>query len=101
MALPNVLDGGFVFFFCCFVNPVELVISLTGFVGRNDDRLEAIDFLKLIGLGVGCSGHARQLAIQAEVILKGDGGHGLVFGLNRHTLFGLHRLVQTIAPASA
>ena len=39
MALPNILDGGFVFFFCCFVNPVELVISFTGFVGRNDDSL--------------------------------------------------------------
>ena len=39
MALPNVLYGSFVFFFCGFVNPVELVISFAGFIGGNDDSL--------------------------------------------------------------
>ena len=56
--------------------------------------------MKLIGLCVGRSRHARQFPIQTEIILKGDGGHGLVLSLNRHTLFGFNRLVQTIAPTA-
>ena len=39
MTLTNVFYGRFVFFFGGFVNPVELVIALANFIGRNDDSL--------------------------------------------------------------
>jgi hypothetical protein len=39
MTLPNILYGSFVFLFRGFVNPIELVVSLTNFIGRNNDSL--------------------------------------------------------------
>ena len=52
-------------------------------------------------LGVRRTGHAGELGIQAEVILEGDRGEGLVLGLDGHTLLGLDRLVQPLGPAAA
>ena len=78
-----------------------MVFTAADAVGRNDHCFQAIDFLELVGLGVGRAGHAPQLAVQTEVILEGDGSHGLVFSLNGYALFGLDRLVQAIAPAAA
>ena len=78
-----------------------MVFTAADTVRRNDHRFQTVNFLELIGLGVGRTCHATQLAVQAEIILEGDGGHGLVFGLNGHTFFGFHRLVQTIAPTAA
>ena len=57
--------------------------------------------MKLVGFGVGCTRHATQLAVQTEIVLEGDGRHGLVFSLNGHSFFGFHGLVQTIAPTTA
>ena len=57
--------------------------------------------MKLVGLGVGRTGHAAELVVQAEVILEGNRRQSLVFGLNGHAFFGLYRLVQAIAPAAA
>ena len=101
VAFADVLDGGFVFFARGFVNPVELVFAAADAVGGNNHGLEAVDFLELVGLGVGSAGHTRQLAVKAEVVLECDGGHGLVFGLDLDALFGFDGLVQAVAPAPA
>ena len=77
-----------------------MVFTAADAVGRNDHRFQTIDFLELVGLGVGRAGHTPQLAVQTEIILEGDGGHGLVFSLNGYALFGLDRLVQAITPAA-
>ena len=100
LAFDDVVYGGFVFFLGCFVNPVQLIFPLTGFVRRNDDGFQAVNFLEFIGFGVGGSGHAAELVVQAEIVLESDGGHGLVLRLNGNTFLGFDGLVQAIAPTT-
>ena len=52
-------------------------------------------------LGVGRARHARELGVEAEVVLEGDGGQCLVFGLDGHAFLGFYGLVQAVAPAAA
>jgi len=57
--------------------------------------------LELVGLGIGRTGHARELVVEAEVVLEGDRGQRLVLGLDGHAFFCLDGLVKAIAPAPA
>ena len=99
MAFADVGNGGLVFLMGGFIDPILLVIAATGLVGRNHHGLQPVNFLELVGFGIGRASHAGQLFVQPEVILESDGCHGLVFWLDRHTLLGLYRLVQAFAPA--
>ena len=101
MAFTDVGNGGGVTLLRCLVDAVQLVFALALAVRWNDHGLQTVDFLKLIRFGIGCTRHAADLVVQAEIILEGDRGQGLVFGLNLHTLFGFNRLVQAITPASS
>jgi hypothetical protein len=83
------------------VDEVELVLADGRQVRRDHHRLEAVDLLELVGLGVGRAGHAGELAVHAEVVLEGDRGERLVLALDRHAFLGLDRLVQAVAPAPA
>ena len=98
VAIADVINGGGVFFLGGFVHPIELVFAPADAVGRDDHGFQTVNLLKFVGLGIGRPGHPREFAVQAEIVLKGDGRQGLVFGLDVHTLFGLNRLVQAIAP---
>ena len=69
-------------------------------VGGDDDDLELVDLVELGGLGLGGSGHAGELLIEAEVVLEGDGGEGLVFLADGHAFLGFDGLVQAIGPAA-
>ena len=77
-----------------------MIFPFTGFVRRNDDGFQAVNFLEFIGFGVSSSGHAAELVVQAEIILESDGGHGLVLRLNGDTFLGFDGLVQAIAPTT-
>jgi hypothetical protein len=81
------------------VDEVETVRADHLHVRRHHHRLQAVDLLELVGLGVRRAGHARELAVHAEVVLEGDRGECLVFALDRHLLLGLDRLVQAVGPA--
>ena len=70
-------------------------------VGRDVDHLELVDLGELVGLGQRGAGHAGELGIQAEVVLEGDRGEGLVLRLDGDELLGLERLVQALAEAAA
>ena len=52
-------------------------------------------------VGLTGTGHARQLAVQTEVVLEGDGREGLALALHLDALFRLDRLMQTLVEASA
>ena len=68
-------------------------------MGRNQHDLQAVYVMQLSGFGVGGARHPGQTLIHAEIILKGDGGHGLVFTLDGDSLLGFNRLMQTVRPA--
>jgi hypothetical protein len=63
--------------------------------------LQIVDLLELGRFGVGRAGHAGQLVVHAEIVLKGDGGQGLVFVFDADVFLGLQGLVQPVAVAAA
>ena len=92
-------DDGVVLFIDGLVYEVLAVVPDHRLVRRHHQRFQTVDLLELVGLGVGGAGHAGELAVHAEIVLKGDGGERLVFVLDRDVLFRLDRLVQTVGPA--
>ena len=101
IAFAYVLDRRLVFLARRLVDPVELVLAPAWPVVRHDDGFQAVDFLKLVGLGVSGAGHACELAVKTKVVLEGDRRQRLVLGLDRDALLGFDRLVQAVAPAPA
>ena len=101
VTVADVVDRCLVFFLGGLVDAVELVVAAAGAVRRHHHGFQAVDFLEFIGLGIGRAGHAGELGVEAEVVLEGDRGQGLVLGLDRHAFLGLDGLVQTVAPAPA
>ena len=101
LLLDDVGDDRLVFFLFRPVDRVGLFDAPQLAVGRDDHDLELVDLVELFGLGVGRAGHARQLAVLAEVVLEGDGRERLVLALDLDLLLGLDRLVKTVAPAAA
>ncbi len=86
-------------FFCGF-SQVGLITHRSIFqVCRNRQHFQAVNFIEFLRLSQGCSGHASQFFIHAEVILNCDGGIGHVFSLDLDALLGLHSLMQSIGPA--
>src|SRR5690606_41354816 len=49
---------------------------------RSSDLFRLVDVAELLRLGGGGAGHARQLGVEAEVVLDGDRGQRLVLGLD-------------------
>ena len=70
-------------------------------IGRNDGDVEFVNLLELGSLGVGCTGHARELVVHAEIILEGDRGESLVLVFDIDVFFGFDRLVETVGPATS
>ena len=85
VAFDDVVDYGFELGLLGLVDQVLLVPSDHGLVGRDGD-------------GFGRAGHARQLLVEAEVVLQGHGRPGVVLLLDGDPLLGLHRLVQAVGP---
>ena len=92
-------DDGVVLFLDRLVYEVFAVVADHRLVRRHHQRFQPVNLLELVGLGVGRAGHAGELAVHAEVILKGDGRERLVFVLDRNVFLCLHRLVQSVGPA--
>ena len=101
MQIRDLLDHGPVLSIRIFVNNIGKVVTDHGMMGGDNRHIQVINFLKLGGLGVGCAGHAGQLVVHAEIILKGDGGHGLILALDLHPLLGLQCLMQPVAVTPA
>ena len=70
-------------------------------VGGDDDDVELVDAVELGGFGFRGAGHARELLVEAEVVLEGNGGEGLVFLADLHAFLGFDGLVEAIGPAAA
>ncbi len=70
-------------------------------VGRDRHHAELVDLVQLGRLGLGRTGHAGELVVEAEVVLQRDGGERLVLVLDRHPLLGLDGLVHALVVAAA
>src|SRR5690242_7704002 len=97
----DVLDARLEFGLRRLVDHVGLVVADHRLVGRDRDHAELVDRVELVGLGDGRTRHAGQLVVEAEVVLEGDGGEGLVLVLDRHPLLGLDGLVHALVVAPA
>ena len=95
----DVTDDGVVFLDTGAINLVKLVDAHHVAMRRNDHRLKVVDFLKLVGFGVGRAGHARELLVHAEEVLEGDRGKRLILVLDGDVFLRLDGLVQAVGPA--
>ena len=69
-------------------------------VGGNYCHFQAINLVELVRLSGGGTGHARQFVVHSEVVLQGNGSVSYTLPLNLDTFLGLHRLVQSVRPAT-
>ena len=99
--LFDLLDHGGVFLGPRAIDLVVAVVPNHRHVGRDFGDRELVDLGELAGLRHRRAGHARELGIEAEVVLEGDRGEGLVFLLDVDPLLGLERLVQPLGVAPA
>ncbi len=101
VALLHLADHGTVLALLGFVHGVLVVDTDHRAVGGDLHDVQLIDGGKLLLLGHGRTGHAGELAVQAEVILEGDGGQGLALPLDGDVLLGLDGLVQALGIPAA
>ena len=101
MALLDVIDDGGVLGVLGAVDEIGLVQTHHRSIGRDGHDAQRVDLLELVGLGHGRAGHARELVVEAEVVLESDRGQGLVLRLDLHALLGLDGLVESLVVAPA
>ena len=101
VALFNVINDSFVFFFCSAIDLILLVITNHHAVGRDDNSFKTVNFLEFIGFRIGCTGHTGKLLVHTEVVLESNRGECLVFLLNLNAFFSFDGLMQTIGPAAS
>src|SRR5436190_11166904 len=101
VALDDVVDDRVELGFLGLEDVVVLVSAGDRDVGRDLDDAEVVDLDELLLLGLGRTGHAGELLVEAEVVLQGDGREGDVLLLDRDSLLGFDRLVKALAPAAA
>ena len=83
------------------VDRIGIVDADHGAIGRHGDHIEVVNFAELSLLGERRTRHTRELGIETEVILEGDGGKRLGLLLDVDMLLGFNRLVQTVVVPSA
>ena len=82
-----------------FVDEVGLVLADHRLVRRDRHDAELVRRHELGRLGLGGTGHAGELVVQAEVVLQRDGRERLVLGLDRHALLRLDGLMDAFVVA--
>ena len=99
MALDDVIGDGGELRVHALVDEVGVVLPDHGLVGRDRLHGQFVDLPELAVLRHSRARHARELVVEAEVVLQRDGGEGLVLLLDEHALLGLDGLVQSLAVA--
>ena len=99
VALGDVVHHGGELGVLRLVDEVGVVVPDERLVGRDGHDGELVGIGELRCLGLRRSGHPRQLLVEAEVVLEGDRGPGVVLLFDPHPLLGLDRLVEAVGPA--
>ena len=101
VALLHLADDGVVLAVFGLVDGVLVVDTGDGAVGGDLDDVQGVDGGEFLLLRQGRTGHAGQLAVQAEVVLERDGGQRLALALDGQMLLGLDGLMQTLGVPAA
>ena len=93
MSFFDGLDEGFEFGVVGSEDEIVIIDSLDRTVGWDADDLKVVDGLELLFLGLGGTGHTRELLVETEEVLVGDGrkNDGFLFDLD--AFFGLNGLL--------
>ena len=83
------------------VNDIGVVFSDDGSVGGYLDNVQLVYLPELVFLSQRSTCHARQLAVQSEIVLVSDGSDGLGLALYLNAFLSLDSLMQTVIEASA
>ncbi len=94
VAVDDLFDDRLVLLFRGPIDLVVLVLAHHRPVGRDLRHIHLVDVEEFLRLGGRRPGHAGELVVEAEVVLDGDRGQGLVLGLDVDPVLGLDRLVQ-------
>ena len=100
VTLLDIVGNGVVLGLDGAVHQVLVVNTLHGLVGGDDLDGQLVDLAELGVLGECRTGHTGELVVQAEIVLQGDGGQGLVLLAHEHALFCLDSLVQALGVAA-
>ncbi len=92
---------GVEFFLAAAEDQVRIILANRGPVGRDGNNLQIVNLLEFHGFGVRRAGHARKFVVQAEIVLKGDGGQGLVFRGDGDAFLGFQSLMQAVGIAAS
>ena len=95
------VDGRVVLFALGFVHQIIVIRTRDGSVRWDDGDVQLVDLPEFARFGFCGTGHARQFAVHAEVVLQGNRGVGLGGGLNGDVFFGLYGLVQPVGIPAA
>src|SRR3989344_2768722 len=79
-------------------NEIVPVVTRRGFVRRDNNSVQAVYLIELLGGRERGAGHARELFVETEIVLERDRGKRARLLLNRHTFFRFDRLVQALRP---
>ena len=101
VAGDDLLDDGVQLALLVAVDDVRPVLADDGLVGGYLHDVQLVDGLELLFLREGRARHAGELAVEAEIVLEGDGGQRLVLAAHVHLLLGLDGLVQALRIAAA
>ena len=82
-------------------NEIRLVDTHHFAIGWDWYHLQPIGVHQFGSLCLCCTSHAREFVVHAEIVLQSHSCERLVFFLDLDALFGLNRLVDTLAPATA
>ena len=80
---------------------IVFVHAYHGPVGGYLNHVQIVYAAELVLLGLGRTGHARELGIHAEVVLEGNRGQRAVFARDLNAFLGLDSLMQTVGIAAA
>ena len=100
VALRDVLEHGGELRFDGLEDVVVLVEAGDRRVRRDLDDVEVVDLDELLLLGLRRARHARELLVEAEVVLERDRRERDVLLADPDALLRLDRLVQALAPAA-
>src|SRR5205085_94773 len=101
VALDDVVDDRVELRLLRLEDEVVMVVARDCNVGRDLDDVKAVDLDELLLLGLGRTGHAAELLVEAEVVLERDRRQRHVLFLDRDTLLRLDGLVEAFAPPPA